>query len=168
MRRALVIFLTSLVLWTLVAELNHTLAGWHVDLFVGGLFVTYAALALPLGAGLAAVLGAGLLCDANAAVPIGTHTLLFAAVHAVLFHLRDRLPHDAMAGRVAIALLANFALFLLLSFLEMGRQPDPTRAWPRLGADLICSQLFLSVIGPWFFALQGRALRLARTEPVRL
>ena len=86
MRRALVLFLTLLVLWTLVAELNHTLAGLRVYLFVGALYVTYAALALPLRAGLIASLLGGLLCDANTPVWFGTHLLLFAAVHVALFH----------------------------------------------------------------------------------
>jgi hypothetical protein len=164
MRRTLVIFLTLLLLWTLVAELNHALTALRVYLFVGGLFVTYAALMLPLRVGLAASLLGGLLCDATTPVWFGTHLLLFASAHAVVFHLRKRLPRDDTVARVVAALLANLAIFLLLSFTQIGDAPAPAAAWLRLFADLACSQVFLALIAPWFFALQARALVLARAE----
>ena len=164
MRRALVIFFTLLLLWTLVAELNHALTGLRIYLFVGGLFVTYAALMLPLNVGLSASLLGGLLCDATAPVWFGTHLLLFAAAHAVVFHLRTRIPRDDTVARVVAALLANLAIFLLFSITQIGGSPVPAAAWLRLFADLACSQVFLVLIAPWFFALQGRALVLAGAE----
>ena len=93
----------------------------------------------------------------------GTHTLLFAATHAVIFHLRDRLPRDDTIARLLVALLTNLALFLVFSFIQIARSPAPAAAWPRLIADLVCSQVFLSLIAPWFFALQHRALVLTGT-----
>jgi rod shape-determining protein MreD len=161
MRRAAVLFLTLALLWTVVAQANGALAPAHVYLFVGGLYVTFAALVLPGGPGLAAVFLAGLMCDANAPVRFGTHALLFAAAHAVLVRLRDRLPHEHTAGRVVVALLANLGLFVALSLLRIGRLPDPAAAWARLGADLVASQLFLALVAPWLFALQTRALALS-------
>ena len=165
MRPAFVTALTLLVLWTLVAEANHALAEYRVYLFVGALFVTFAALKLPLGAGLAATLFGGLLCDANSPVNFGTHLLLFAAAHAIIFHVRVRLPRDDTVARVAAALLANLAIFLLFSFIQIARSPAPAAAWPRLIADLICSQVFLALVAPWFFALQHQALATARCAP---
>lgn len=164
MRRTLVIFLTLLLLWTLVAQLNHALTGLRVYLFVGGLYVVYAALMLPLRVGLAATALGGLLCDANAPVWFGTHLVLFAAAHALLFHLRKRIPRDDTMARVIAALLANLAIFLLLSSTQIGAAPLPAAAWTRLFADLVCSQIFLALIAPWFFALQARALVLTRAE----
>ena len=164
MRRTLVTFLTLLLLWALVAQVNHALSALHVYLFVGALFVAYAALTLPLRDGLATSVLGGLLCDATAPVAFGTHLLLFAAAHAVIFHLRDRLPRDDTIARVVVVLLANLALFLLLSFTQIGHAPAPGAAWPRLIADLVCSQIFLALVAPWFFALQFRALVLARLE----
>ena len=164
MRRTFVIFLTLLLLWTLVAQVNHALAGLRVYLFVGGLYVIYAALMLPLRAGLAASLLGGLLCDATTPVWFGTHLFLFAAAHAVVFHLRTRLPRDDTVARVIVALLANLAIFLLFSFTQIGAAPSPAAAWSRLIADLVGSQVFLALIAPWFFALQARALVLARAE----
>src|SRR3954468_7409196 len=113
MRRALVIFVTLLLLWTLVAQLNHALTGLRVYLFVGSLYVVYAALMLPPRTGLIASLLGGLLCDATTPVWFGTHLLLFAAAHAIIFHLRNRLPRDDTTARVIIALLTNLAIFLL-------------------------------------------------------
>ncbi len=163
MRLSLVTALTLLLLWTLVAQVNHALAELRVYLFVGSLFVVFAALKLPLCSGLGASLLSGLLCDANSPVDFGTHTLLFAAAHAVVFHLRDRLPRDDTIARLIVALLTNLALFLVFSFIQIARSPAPAAAWPRLIADLVCSQVFLALIAPWVFALQHRALVLTGT-----
>jgi rod shape-determining protein MreD len=160
MRRGSVIFVTSLLLWAVVSEANHALAGWHIYLWIAGLFVTYAALSLPLRDGLLATLGGGLLCDATTPVTFGTHMLLFAAAHVIIFNIRDRVPRDETAGRVVIALLANLTLFLVFSFLQISKSPSPAAAWPRIVCDLICSQIFLALIAPWFFALQARSLDL--------
>ena len=164
MRHTLATCLTLLLLWALVAEANHALSNLRVYLFVGGLFVTYAALMLPWRAGLAASLLGGLLCDANAPVAFGTHLVLFAAAFAVLSHLRDRLPREDTIARVIVALLANLGLFLLFSFTQISGSPAPAAIWPRLIADLVCSQVCLALIAPWFFALQHRTLLLARAE----
>lgn len=166
MRRTVVTFLTLLVLWAIVSQLNHALASAHVYLFAGGLFVTYATLALPLRSGLAAVFLGGLICDATTPVAFGLHAVLFSAAHYVIFRVRDRVPRDETVARVVIALLVNLVLFLVFSFLEVSRLPVPAEAWPRIGCDLICSQVFLTLVAPWFFALQERALELAHVPPV--
>jgi len=164
MLRTSVTFLTLFVLWVIVAEVNHVLAPAHVYLFAGGLFVAYAALVLPLRDGLAAVLFVGLLCDSATPVRFGTHLLLFAAAHAVVFNIRDRVPRDETIARVIVALLLNLALFLGLSFALVGRGPAPGAVWPRLILDLVCSQLFIALVAPWFFALQARVLVIAGVE----
>jgi hypothetical protein len=172
--RIFITFLTLLLLWTLVAQVNHVLSGTHVYLFTGGLFIAYAALALGLRDGLIVSFLAGLLCDAS--MPLAaelsrtalafahTHTLLFVLAHTIVYHLRDRIPRDQTLVRVTVALFANFGIFLLFSFVHIGRSPAPAVAWPRLIVDLLCSQVFLALIAPWFFALQHRALVLARIE----
>jgi hypothetical protein len=166
MRPALASFLSVLLLWALVTQANHYLAGGQLYLFVGGLLVAQAALELPLGTGMAVSLLIGGVCDAN--IPLdsfGTHVLLFATAHALLFNLRDRLPHEETTGRVVIALFTNLALFLALSFLEIDRSPAPGTSWLRLFVDLIFSQIALALIAPWFFALQRRATALAQPAP---
>jgi len=162
MRRTLLLFATLVVLWTIVAQLNHELAGRRVYLFAGALFVAYAALTQPRRAGLFASLLGGILCDANSAVAFGTHTLLFAVAHVTVFQVRDRVPRDDNISAIIVVLLTNLALFLVFSFSQIHRSPAPAAVWPRLIADLVCSQLFLVLVTPWFFALQARTLALGR------
>jgi len=163
-RRALVLFLTLLLLWILVAELNHALTGLRVYLYVGGLFIIYVALTQPLRVGLAASLLAGLICDATSPTRFGTQVLLFVATHLVVFNLRDRVPRHDTVGRVVVTLLANLGLFLVFSFTQISLSPAPAAIWPRLLVDLLCSQIFIALIAPWFFALQAHALVMGNLE----
>jgi len=162
MRRALVVFATLILLWAFLSELNHALSPWHMYVWTGGLFVTYAALALPLHPGLLASLMGGMLCDASAPIPFGTHALLFAATHVVIFNVRNRVPRDETVARTIIASIANFALSLVFSLFLISRVPSLVSAWPRMLTDLICSQVLIALIAPWFFALQAGALDIAR------
>lgn len=162
MRRTLVLFLTLVLLWLAVTQLNHSLSARHIHVWIGGLFLVHGALALSLRSGLGAALLAGALWDATTPVAFGTHLLLFATAHVVLFHLRDRVPRDETVAQVVIALLANLALFLAFSFLQVSHLPQPAAVWPRIIFDLICSQVVIALVAPWFLALQDRALVLAR------
>ncbi|HTO03156.1 MAG TPA: hypothetical protein VL069_05605 [Opitutus sp.] len=162
MRRALVIFVTLVLLWAAVAELNHALSPRHVYLWIGGLFMTYSALTLSFRPGLIGTLCVGMLCDSSAPIPFGTHALLFAAAHVIIFNIRDRVPRDETVARVMIAVVTNLVLFLVFSLFLISRFPSAATAWPRLGLDLLCSQLVIIVIAPWFFALQSGALEIAR------
>ena len=164
MRRTLALFVSSLVLWLLVTQLNDALAGYRVYLFAGALFVTFAALTQPHGAGLAATILGGLVCDAHAPVAFGLHAMLFAAAHLALFRIRDRVPRGDNISAIVVVLLTNLALFLMFSFTQIHTVPMPGVTWPRLIADLGCSQVFLALITPWFFSLQEGVLKLARVN----
>jgi rod shape-determining protein MreD len=174
MPRIAVTFLTLFLLWLIVAQVNHALSDIHVYLFVGGLFVTYSALSFRLRDGLIVSFLGGLLCDASMPLAPGlsgpaltfahTHTLLFLCAHVVVFRLRDRIPRNETAARVLVALFTNLAVFLLFSFVHITQTPAAAEAWPRIIVDLACSQVFLALIAPWFFALQTSALVLARVE----
>jgi rod shape-determining protein MreD len=163
-RRTAITFLTQLLLWALIAQVNHATSELHIYFFAGGLFVAYAALMLRLRDGLVAALLAGLVHDATTPVYFGTHLVLFATAHVIVYHLRDRIPRDETMARVLVALFANLAIFLLFSFFQIGQSPAPGVAWPRLIVDLACSQLFIALVAPWFFALQARSLVLAGVE----
>lgn len=162
MRRTLVLFATLLLLWTMVTVVNDLLAAHRVYLFAGALFVAFAALTQPSRAGLAASLLGGLVCDANSPVTFGTHVLLFAAGHLTLFHVRERVPRHDTVAVTAVVLIANLTLFLVFSFSQIHASPAPASVWPRLIADLVCSQIFVVLITPWFFALQSGSLALAQ------
>lgn len=85
-----------------------------------------------LKTGLLASFCGGLFFDAVAPVSFGTHALLFALTHAVVFNFRDRIPRDDTLSRVVIALFANLGLFLIFSFTQVARSPAPASMWPRL------------------------------------
>jgi rod shape-determining protein MreD len=158
MRRFVTLSCTLVMLWALVAELNHVLTELRVYLFVGGLYVTFAALTQPFRSGLAASCIGGMICDANAPVSFGLHLMLFAAAHATVYHLSDRVPRDDNIAAVIVTLLTNLALFLVFSISQIhGSAPSATLG-PRLLMDLVCSQVFLALVTPWFFALQARSL----------
>jgi len=165
--RFVLILLSTVLLWGGTAQLNHALAPWRLYVFVGALTVALPALTFSLRTGLIASFMGGLLFDAVAPVSFGTHAILFALTHAVVFNLRDRLPRDDTLSRVLIALFANLGLFLVFSFTQVARSPAPASLWPRLFADLACSQILLALIAPWFFAIQARALALADLEANR-
>ncbi len=167
MRGAAVLFATLYLLHALVAELNSLLSGLHLWLFAGGLYVTYAALALPFQEGFAACLLGGLLCDAMAPVAFGTHAALFAIAHAIVYNARERLQREETGVRVGIALLANLGLFLVISFLRLRLIHGAGGAWPRMFSDLIWSEAVVALAAPWFFALQLHSLILARAQPPR-
>ena len=164
MRRTLALLATLLLLWIIVAEINHALSGLRLYVFAGALFVAFAALTQPRRTGLAVSLLGGLICDANAPVGFGTHMLLFAVAHLTLFHVRDRVPRDDAISAIIVVLLTNLALFLVFSFTQIHGSPAPAAIWPRLIADLVCSQVLLAIVTPWFFALQSAALSLARVQ----
>jgi rod shape-determining protein MreD len=161
-RRFLTLSFTLLLLWALLAQINDLLSLYRVYLFGGALFVAFAAITQPLRTGLFASCIGGLICDANAPVAFGTHLLLFAVAHTMIYRIRDRVPHDDNIAVTVVTLLANLALFLVFSFAQIHRSPSPAAVWPRLLMDLVCSQVFLLLVTPWFFALQGRSLELAQ------
>lgn len=160
MRSALALTLTLFLLAILLAQLNHALTGWGVYLWLGGLFTTHAALAPSTRGGRTAAFLGGLLLDSTTPVAFGTHALLFAAGYTLVFRLRDRVPRDENTGRVVLALVTNLALFLVFSFLQSRQLPADAQLWSRLVVDLLCSQVLLALITPWFCALQARTLEL--------
>jgi len=162
--RVLLLSIASLLLVTLLAQLNHYLGAWQLHAWCGGLFVAFTALRLDFRAGAAAAFIGGLLFDAGAPVPFGTHALLFLAAHAVIFNVRARAPRDETIIGVMAALLANLGLFIAISFIRLDGAPDSGEAWMRDFADLLVSQIVLALVAPWFFAMQARLLRLGGTE----
>jgi rod shape-determining protein MreD len=157
LRRVALLTGPLVLLWALQTEVNHLLSSRQLFFFAGGLHVAFIALTQPFGPGLAAVLVGGLLCDAATPVAFGTHAALFGFAHNVIFRMRDRIPKDDTVAAALLALFANFGLFLAISVVL---SPGGPAAWPRLAADLVCSQVIVALTTPWFFSLQGRLIDL--------
>ncbi len=162
MRRIFALSLTLLILWAVLAELNHALSELRVYVFAGSLFVSFAAVTQPWRIGLTTALIGGLICDANSPVRFGTHVLLFAVAHVTLANIRDRVPRDDAIAATVLTLLTNLALFLVFSFTQIHSSPAAPNIWPRLLMDLLCSQIFVAGVTPWFFALQTQAVAMAQ------
>jgi rod shape-determining protein MreD len=161
-RQWLLTFLSLLLLWVIVTQFNHYLAVWHLHLFAGALYVTFSALRLPARGGLVISALAGLLCDANTAVPFGTHLLLFSVAHALMSKAHHRIPSEHPTTQLVIALITNLGLYTALAVVMTINTPLLGGMWPRMLFDLLLSQLFIVLVGPWFFALQSRILLLDR------
>ena len=160
LRRVALLTVPLLLLWAIQTEVKHLLSSRQLFFFAGGLHVAFIALTQPFGPGLAAVLVGGLLCDAATPFAFGTHAALFGFAHNIIFRMRDRIPKDDAIAATLLALFANFGLFLVMSALL---SPGGPAAWPRLAADLVCSQVIITLVTPWFFSLQGRLLDLVET-----
>ena len=163
--RWLIVTLANALLLWLAGLLNHHIAGYALHGYFGGLLVAYGALRLDPRSGFTATLLTGLLADALTPVPYGTSLFLFSLVHGVVLYGRHRFPREGAVFGLVIALLANLFLFVALSFLLVGASPRPAAAWLRIFADLVFSQAAILAVGPWFLALQDRAMELAGIHP---
>lgn len=171
-RWAVVTLANLLLLWLIGLANHHLASAWFplaehfsAHLYFGGLFTTFAALRLDPRNGWIATVLTGLLADAQTPAPFGTSVILLALVYAALLYGRQRFPRDEPLFGTVVALFSNLFLFLALSFVLVGSNPSPARAWLRLFTDLILSQLFIALITPWFLALQGRSFDLLRLHP---
>jgi rod shape-determining protein MreD len=158
LRPSSIVLLCCVVLWVCVSQLNHYLAPIHLSIFAGGMLVAFSALRLEFRAGWWSSLLIGLLIDSSTAVAFGFHGLLFVAVHVGIFNLRGRFPREETSLGVVVALLANLALFFVITLTLIHRSPDPLDMLPRLSLDLLVSEVFVLAVSPWFFSLQEHAL----------
>jgi rod shape-determining protein MreD len=171
--RWLIVYLANLLLWWLAGLANNYLGKFSflwidyvtLHLYVGGLFVVYAALRLDRTNGLVAIILTALTIDAAEPVPYGTSLVLLGLVHATLLYGRQRFPREGAIFGIVVALLVNLFLFIALSFLLVGANPRPGEAWLSIFVDLLASQAVLVLITPWFLALQDRAMQLAQIHP---
>ena len=149
----------------LLGQFNHALSPFAITLTAPGLLVVFAALRLPLRTGLILVGLTGLWLDASAPEAFGRDALLLGLAFCVLHGIRVRLPREELLVGVVAALFINLGVFAALALLDLGGLPDPGTGALRLLADLIASQLVTILLGPWFLALQSRALDLVGAGP---
>jgi rod shape-determining protein MreD len=159
-RATFILFGCCMILWTSVCQINHTLSPLHLSVFVGGLLVAFSALRLGFREGWWCSLLIGLVMDSSAAVYFGFHALIFAIAHTMIYNFRGRFPREETAFGLIVALIANIALFLMITFALIHRSPAPPAMIPRLICDLLASELLILIVAPWFFALQEHSLEL--------
>jgi rod shape-determining protein MreD len=164
-RQVLTVLLCTCGLVTLTGQINHALAPSAITLEVAGLLVAFAGLRLDFRRTLIIAFVTGLWVDASAPVAFGRHAFLYGLAVCMLARFRSRLPVESTSVGVVAALFINLAVFVMAGFLDLGALPDSAAGGLRLLADLVSSQLFVALIGPWFFALQAHALRLSGASP---
>jgi len=165
LRQILAVLACTFGLICLTGQLNHALAPFGLTLEVAGLLCAFAGLRLEFSRAFTVALLTGFLVDAGTPVGFGRHAFLFGLMVCLLSRVRFRLPREETLVGVVTALFINLACFVVTGFVALGSLPDTTSGALRLLADLLVSQLFIALIGPWFFALQLRALAFAGASP---
>lgn len=168
LRQLAVLILCAGGLAALLGQLNHSLSPLALTVTLPGLLIAYAALRLPLRTGLAAALLVGLWLDAATPAFFGRHALFLGLAFCFVYRVRWRLPRNEILVGVLTAVFINLALCIALALVFLGKLPEPASGGLRLLADLVLSQLVTGLIGPWFLALQQRALELASAAPVEV
>lgn len=158
--RLLVLFLSNYLLCLVSGLLNHSLAPWQITLSLTGLAVVYPGLVLGHREGLTTVILAGLLHEATDGLYFGEQTLLFGLTYCFIYFWRNRIMRQETAVQVLIAILASLAIGALGTLLHLAQLPNPSVLWSRFAWETALSTLALVFLGPWFLALQARALDL--------
>lgn len=158
--RWIVIVLANGLLVFVGGQLNHYLAHLPVSLFLYGLCLPVAGLRLRFRPGFIAMFLSGLVIDAARPVPFGSTALLLSALFTGWHAVRTRLPREGVAAAVLGALLANVVIFLAQPLLLGPSVALASTTASRVLVDLLCSQVAIVLLGPWFCALQEQALLL--------
>ncbi len=160
-RQPFVVIVCGILLWAITAQINHYLAVWHLNLFTGGLMISYAALRFRSRIIWRIALPLGLWIDAASAAPFGMHAALFLLAGIIIHKLRGRKPRTDAVFSVIVAVLANAALFIAVAAVFAIRGPVQTGIVFTLLLNFMLSSAFVLLVAPWYFALQTRALELA-------
>lgn len=156
--RWLILFATSALLWLILGEVNHVLAGWNLWLYGGGLLLTYGILHFPRRSGLTHSLFLGLWVDAASPQPFGLSMVLFVLAHLIFFRLKQKFPPEETYTQVSFALLVNAFLFFLLTLWHLPGVLQVSTFAMKAATDFLLSQIMVLVIASWFFALQTEVL----------
>ena len=100
--------------------------------------------------------------DSFSPFAFGLHAFLFGVSQLIIVRIRNRLASEEVIIATVVALITNLALFMILSFILLGRVQGSPVSGLRLLTDLVLSQIFIGVTAGWFFALQERSLQIAR------
>ncbi len=153
--------MTQLLLWTLLAVINHHIAVWQVYLYTGGLFVVFAGLLMGPREGLLAALISGFIFDAGGSGVFGQNALLHGLGFLLLFRMRPRLAHDEISILITVTIITNSLLYLAKFVLLFFQLTSFTGMWGRFLWELLFSSVIVGLLAPWAFALQSRALEFA-------
>ena len=165
--RALITFFCNLLLYILVQSVNDALSPTLLYIYVGGLYVVFAALYLNAFAGLFAVALTGLIIDAPLNCPFGTSMLLFLIAFVIIRWFRQRLGSHISSILFLLIQATNCLLFLALSLVQAWVQPTNFDYWHGVLINLALSQVILAIIQKWFFDLQYLGWRIFKLSGLK-
>lgn len=167
LRWAVAVSASLLLAWA-TGEVNHVLAPLGIAVLPVALAVAYPAFHLGYGTGLAAAVVAALAADAFAPHPWGLAPLVFAALHAALFHARGPIVRSGPLGETAAAALAAACWPLVLTAWHAPEHGVVPGYWIRGFADTAATLLAAAAAAPLFTGLQAAAAALLGLEPAPL
>jgi cell shape-determining protein MreD len=163
-RQLVVVLFANGILLFLALEANSALAPLSVYLTVGGMFVVFPALKLPVRAGFPAVLLSGALWDAASPGPFGLFLFATGGLYAGLHRLRHRFRTQRPFPLAVVAAAANLALLLLLGAWFFPAEAHAAYAG-RFLLEAVLSEAIVLGLAFWFFPLQEESLGLLGAKP---
>ena len=154
-------FLVNIILIVIVRAVNDAIAGYSIYLYLGGLFVVFAACSLPFFSGMVCMLLTGLTQDALTGAPFGLSLLLYCTFFVVMFMI-DRYMKSKRCNYLPImSYIVNATLIISLSaILGDSRLFRVPTYMVRTIVDLLASQAAITLLHHWFFDLQKCILSL--------
>ena len=130
-----------------------------------GLFFLFAATRLDLRRGIIVTALTGLWLDAATPLPFGFHAFGLVLCLLVTREAGESLRFLRGLRSMLYQQAGNLALLLPLGLLSLLTLPEGTATpFPRLGLDLLVSQLLLLPVAIWFLSFQDRILQISGSE----
>lgn len=148
--RLSVVFLFNLLLYFIIGEINHLLAGWSLHLHLDVLLLIFFGLHLNRLSGVVFTVLLGLLADAAHPVPTGTFVLGYLGIWYAFVWFQHRIRRQN-PGHVRVVALSIQVLWMLVLAIFLGDGfLASTVYWQRILMDLILSGVvLLAVVWPW-------------------
>ncbi|MEM0966038.1 MAG: hypothetical protein AAGJ81_07825 [Verrucomicrobiota bacterium] len=163
-RQALVAFLANGLVLFIILELNSFIASYSLYITVGGIFVVYPALRMPLNTGFPVVLLTGALWDAITPAPFGLYLFVLGFLYAGLYLQRNRFRSRRTFHLAVVSLGTNFILLLVVSVWFL-----PSAAFfsyaSRCAIELLLSEAVVVLLAYWIFDLQEVSVSLVGAQP---
>lgn len=138
-----------------IDRLNSFFSEWAIYFYIGGLFVSYAALELELIEGLLLIIFTGFLYDAKIPLAFGRTTLLMCACFLALYTIKSNLDVNKTSTYYLTTLVTNSVLIIAISLLQGALLITSARYWLEIFCLIFFSTIFLLTITRWYYHLQN-------------
>lgn len=155
----LLLLVLNLMAWTVVREINHSLAPFRIFLHLEILLVLVPALYLKALPGFVLAIGTGMLVGASRPFPIETSVLMIMGLWAAGIWMRGRIRRENFRHVAGFAAGSQLCLLLVLSILLHPDAGEFLGSYlERLMVDGLCSMAMLALVAPFWTRFQIRLL----------